>query len=46
MHTVVYGITDQGGLAVQHRQLHPIFCDNLCGKKNLKRGVPVVAQWK
>lgn len=32
-HPLIYGIDGQSGLAVKHRELHPRFCDNLCGKK-------------
>ena len=31
-HTKVYGMTGQQGPAVQHKELYPIFCDNLFGK--------------
>jgi len=34
MHTAVYGMIGQWQPAVQHRELHPIFCDNLCGKRS------------
>ena len=30
---VVYGMTGQWGPAIQHRELYPIFCDNLYGEK-------------
>ena len=33
MHTEVYGMTGQQGPAVQHRELYPIFSDNLYGKR-------------
>ena len=33
MHTVVYGMSGQRGLAIQRRALCPIFCDRLCGKR-------------
>ena len=33
MHTVAHGMTGQGGPAVQHRDLHPILRDDLCGKR-------------
>ena len=36
MYPVVYGIVDQQGPAVVHRELYPIFYDNLYGK-NLKK---------
>ena len=34
MHTEVHGMTGQQGLAVQHREFYPIFCENLCGKES------------
>ena len=37
MHTVVYGMDGQWGTSVEHRELYPIFCDNLCGKRIQKR---------
>ena len=37
MYTEAYGMTGQRGPAVQHRKLNPIFCDNLYGKRNLKK---------
>ena len=33
LHTEVYGMIGQWGPAVEHRELYPIFCDNLCGKR-------------
>ena len=33
MHTEVYGMIGQWVPAVQHRELYPVFCDNLCGKR-------------
>ena len=33
MHTKVYVMIGQPGPAVQHRELYPVFCDNLCGKR-------------
>ena len=33
LHTKVYEIIGQQGPAVQHKELHPIFCDNLCRKR-------------
>ena len=36
-HTELYRVTSQWGPAVEHRELYPIFCDNLCGEKNLKK---------
>ena len=33
MYTEVYRTTGQQGPAVQHRELYPEFCDNLCGKR-------------
>ena len=30
----VYGMSGQWGLAVEHSELYPIFCDNLCGKES------------
>ena len=29
----LYGMIDQGVLAVEHRELYPVFCDDLCGKR-------------
>lgn len=38
VHTIVYGMDGQQGLAVQHReQLYPIFHNNLYGKRIGKR---------
>ena len=37
MHAEVYGMTDQQGPAVEHRELYPIFCGNPCGKRIWKR---------
>ena len=37
IHTDVYGMIGQWGPAVQHREFHPIFCDNLCGRRIWKR---------
>ena len=31
--TIIYGVIGQQGPAVQHRELYPIFCDPLYGKK-------------
>ena len=33
IHTEVYRMIGQQGPAVQHRELYPVFCDNLCGKR-------------
>ena len=33
VHTEVYGRTGQRGPALEHRELHPVFCDHLCGKR-------------
>ena len=33
MHTELYGITGQRGPAVDHRELYPVFCDDLCGRR-------------
>ena len=33
MHSEVYEMIGQQGPAVWHRELSPIFCDNLCGKR-------------
>ena len=33
IHTVVYGMTGPQGLVIQHRELYPVFCDNLSGKR-------------
>ena len=33
MHTEVYGMIGQRGPAIQHKELYPIFHDNLCGKR-------------
>ena len=32
-HTEVHGMIDQWGPAVEHRELCPVFCDNLHGKR-------------
>ena len=32
MHTVAYGMIGQQGPAVEPRELHPVFSDNLCGE--------------
>ena len=37
MHTEVYGMIGQWGPAIQHKELYPIFHDNLCGKRIWKR---------
>ena len=37
MHTEVNGMIGQWGSAVEYRELYPIFCENLCGKKIWKR---------
>ena len=36
-YTVVYGMTDQWGCDVQHKELYLIFCNNLYGKRIRKR---------
>ena len=33
VHIEVYGMIDQWEPAVYHRELYPIFCDNLCRKR-------------
>ena len=33
MHTELYGTTGPWGHAVEHRELYPVFCDNMCGKR-------------
>ena len=33
MHTELYGMIGHWGPAVYHRELYPVFCDNLCGKR-------------
>ena len=33
MHTIIYGIDGPPGPAVLHRELYPILCDNLHGKR-------------
>ena len=33
MHTEVYGMIGRWGPAIQHKELYPIFHDNLCGKR-------------
>ena len=33
IHTEVYGMIGQWEPAVQHKELYPVFCDNLCGKR-------------
>ena len=37
MHTEVYGMNGQQGPAVEHRELYPVFCDDLCGKRIWER---------
>ena len=37
MHTVVYGMIGPWGPAIQHRELYPILCDNLYGRRIWKR---------
>ena len=37
MHTVVYGIVGQQEPAVYHKELYPIFCDDLYGKRVSKK---------
>jgi len=37
MHIEVYGMTGQWGPAAEHRELRPIFYDNLYGKRKGKR---------
>ena len=37
VHTEIYGMTGQWEPTVQHREVYPAFCDNLYGKKNLKK---------
>ena len=37
MHTEVYEMIGQWGPAAEHRELYPIFCDNLCGRRIWKR---------
>ena len=32
-HTEVYETMSQEGADVQHRELYPVFSDNLCGKR-------------
>ena len=32
-HTEVDGTIGQQGPAIQHRELYPIFCNDLCGKR-------------
>ena len=34
--TEVHGMIGQRGPAAERRELDPVFCDHLCGKKNLK----------
>ena len=36
IYTEGYGMTGQRGLAVKHRELYPIFYDNLCRKESEK----------
>ena len=33
VYTMVHGMDGQWGPAVQHRELYPIFCNNLYGKR-------------
>ena len=33
MHTKVYGMIGQQGPALEHRELYPMFCTNVCGKR-------------
>ena len=41
MHTEVYGMTGQQGPAVEHRELYPVSCDKLCGKRIFERWICV-----
>jgi len=41
MPTEVYGMTSQQGPAIQHRELYPIFCDNLMGKEYEKERMSI-----
>ena len=38
MHTEIYGMIDQRGPAMWHRESYPVFCDNICGKRVSKNG--------
>ena len=33
VYTVAYGMVGYHGPAIEHRELYPIFCDNLYGKR-------------
>ena len=33
VHTKVCGMIDQWGPAAKHRELYPVFSDNVCGKR-------------
>ena len=37
LHTEVYWTIAQWGSAVWHRELYPLFCDGLCGKRTWKK---------
>ena len=39
MHTQVYGVIGQWGPALWHRELYPVFCDDLYGQMIRKRMV-------
>lgn len=34
MHTEVYGVIGQQEPSVEHKELSPVFCDHLCGKRS------------
>ena len=38
VHNEVCGMTGQQGPAIKHRELYPIFCDNLYGKESEREG--------
>jgi len=45
MHTEVYEMIGHQGPAVQYRELYPIFCDHLCGKRIQKRMYMYMNDW-
>lgn len=38
MHTEVFEVIGQPGSVVEHRELQPIFCDDLCGERIRESG--------
>lgn len=45
MHTEIHGPVGQRGPAVEHRELSPVFCDHLCGKRIRENGFVSVYDW-